>query len=136
MERIKLEEPRPPDVEESKIKPDSQSYSEIEFNRGDKQEESPKVLDHRWNTSEDEFVMSLEGVVKLAVEETVSKRDVLSSILKLYDPLGILSPVSTALKTLFQEICKENEDWDSPHLFIKSCYTLPETCLGNRGFTR
>ena len=38
----------------------------------------------------------------------------MSSISKIFDPLGILSPFFTALKILFQEICNQTVDWDSP----------------------
>ncbi|CAB3996929.1 Hypothetical predicted protein [Paramuricea clavata] len=46
-------------------------------------------------------------------EESVTKRIVLSSIAKVYDPLGLLSPITTVLKILFQAICKDkNITWD------------------------
>lgn len=37
----------------------------------------------------------------------ITKRIVLSSLAKVYDPLGLFSPITTVLKILFQAICKD-----------------------------
>ena len=42
------------------------------------------------------------------------KRVILSTIAKIFDPLGVLSPVFIVLKILFQKICKNSVDWDDP----------------------
>ena len=51
---------------------------------------------------------------KLCAEEIITKRIILSSIAKIFDPLGLLSPVFAAFKILFQEICKKEVDSDTP----------------------
>ena len=33
---------------------------------------------------------------------------------KLYDPLGIISPIFLPVKLIFQELCKLKVDWDEP----------------------
>ena len=33
---------------------------------------------------------------------------------KIFDPLGIISPVTFQIKVLFQEVCKQKIDWDDP----------------------
>ena len=35
-------------------------------------------------------------------------------VAKIYDPLGILSPLTVVMKILFQQICLGKFDWDSP----------------------
>ena len=43
----------------------------------------------------------------------------MSVSLSLYDPLGIVSPITARVKTIFQMVCKEKADWDtnlSPHI--------------------
>eukprot|EP00795_Rhopilema_esculentum_P011404 gene11404-21602_t len=43
----------------------------------------------------------------------VTKREILSSTAKIYDPLGLLSPIVVPLKLLFQELCKKKVNWDT-----------------------
>ena len=43
----------------------------------------------------------------------MTKRSILSSTAKLFDPLGLLCLFIVPLKILFQTLCKENVDWDS-----------------------
>lgn len=48
--------------------------------------------------------------------QTHTKRTVLSQIAKLFDPLGLICPVTTLAKILFQSLWKSPEklDWDTP----------------------
>ena len=41
-----------------------------------------------------------------------TKRNLLSVLASLFDPLGIISPLITYVKVLFQEVCKAKTDWD------------------------
>ena len=41
-----------------------------------------------------------------------TKRNVLSLLASLFDPLGIVSPMTVSMKILFQEICNQKLDWD------------------------
>ena len=70
--------------------------------------ESAKVLgnDHRlqgivWNPHFDEFSFT---PVSSQIEEPITKRKVLSLLAKLYDPLGLLSPVTIKAKMFFQSL--------------------------------
>ena len=40
------------------------------------------------------------------------KRNVISVIGQIYDPLGFLSPVTIRFKTLMQELCKTKVGWE------------------------
>jgi len=86
--------------------------SQSQFHR-QTSEELPKVLGTAWDTEKDHLVVSFEGLT-IYLEQIVTKRVVLSSIAKIFDPLGILSPIFTALKIMFQSLCKVQVDWNSP----------------------
>ncbi len=53
----------------------------------------------------------METVLEMKTE-TVTKREVLSKLAKVYDPLGMVGPVTVTAKLIFQDICRENKDWD------------------------
>ena len=42
----------------------------------------------------------------------VTKRNALSLLAGLFDPLGFVSPVTVSMKILFQEICNQKLDWE------------------------
>ena len=42
----------------------------------------------------------------------MTKRNVLSTLAKVFDPLGVISPLILPAKTLFQEICVQQKGWD------------------------
>ena len=92
---------------------EDQSYSKTGLPQVNPEEEFPKVLGVSWNIKCDKLVFSFDGLTIYLTEESVTKRIVLSSIAKVYDPLGILSPITTVLKILFQVICKDKGiTWD------------------------
>ena len=59
-----------------------------------------KVLGVRWDVPSDQLVFSLDGIVKTAMQIKPTKRNVVSVIGQIYDPLGFLSPVTILFKTL------------------------------------
>ena len=86
---------------------EDQSHSKTGLPQVNPEEEFPKVLGVSWNIKCDKLVFSFDGLTIYLTEESVTKRIVLSSITKVYDPLRILSPITTVLKILFQVICKD-----------------------------
>ena len=59
--------------------------------------------------------MDLSDILKdIAVNATVTKRQVLAASAKVYDPLGFLSPVTIPLKMLHQDLCGKRIGWDEP----------------------
>ena len=96
-----------------KVSEEDQSYSKSGLPQVNPEEEFPKVLGLAWNTKSDKLVFNFDGLTNYLTENSVTKRIVLSSIAKVYDPLGLLSPITTVLKILFQTICKnKNISWD------------------------
>ena len=73
-----------------------------------------KVLGLIWNHFEDHFIFEFNFLIQFARELPLSKRSVLNVIAKLYDPLGLLSPLFTTIKVIIQELCKLKVDWDEP----------------------
>ena len=71
-----------------------------------------KVLGIPWDTAGDKFEFDLSKIGELIEGEKITKRKVLSSIAKLFDPLGIISPITVSMKILFQELCVEQYEWD------------------------
>ena len=90
---------------------DEESYakSKLEPQGGTKGE---KVLGLAWDCESDTIHFSLAHVANKARGLEATKRNVLSLLASLFDPLGIISPVTVSMKILFQEICTSKLDWD------------------------
>ncbi|KAH8334814.1 hypothetical protein KR067_004340, partial [Drosophila pandora] len=73
-------------------------------------ETTNKVLDIHWQPHTD----TLAYKVSLPSEGKITKRQVLSDVSRIFDPLGLLAPVVIQFKMLFQELWVLNLDWDSP----------------------
>ena len=41
-----------------------------------------------------------------------TKRNILRLAALIYDPLGLISPITTRVKTMFQILCKDTLEWD------------------------
>ena len=71
-----------------------------------------KILGMLWDKIEDNLVFRLDDIFKDATNVISTKRNILSVISTVYDPVGYLQPFTMQLKILFQNICKLNIDWD------------------------
>lgn len=67
-----------------------------------------KILGLQWNHSSDVFQFSVSPVGK-----GCTKRSLLSNLAKIFDPLGILSPVTFLIKHLIQRLWYLKLDWDA-----------------------
>ena len=105
-ERLKERE-SPPKEEESFAKLTVGGLDEID------PEKEHKVLGSNWNLSEDTFVIKLYKVVEFAKNLEPTKRNVLRMAAKLFDPLGLVSPVTVVFRMLLQELCLNKCEWDS-----------------------
>ena len=56
----------------------------------------------------------LTGELKPALAKCFTKREVLSKLAGLWDPLGLLTPLTVQYKLGFSQICDLKVDWDSP----------------------
>ena len=69
-----------------------------------------KVLGVSWDLKSDEL-LPLAGVDDI-MPKTLTKREVLSLLSKIYGPSGLLSPVVTPMKIIVQDLWKEKVGWD------------------------
>ncbi|XP_043642439.1 uncharacterized protein LOC122612720 [Drosophila teissieri] len=70
-----------------------------------------KVLGIQWNPGKDVLYLKLKGC-----DATISptKRELLSQLSRIYDPLGLVAPVTVLLKLIFQESWTSVLQWDDP----------------------
>ncbi|GFT82728.1 pro-Pol polyprotein [Trichonephila clavipes] len=65
---------------------------------------SSKVLGIPWDVVHDYFTIDVKGLLQLDTSKPITKRIVLQSAGKIYDPVGFLSPYTIRLKCLLQEL--------------------------------
>ena len=87
---------------------DSESEESFTKQQLKSKESGTKLLGLGWNESEDTIFISFE---KKDSEPT--KRGVLQTLASIYDPLGIVSPVTLMGKIIFRDICDQHLKWDS-----------------------
>jgi len=86
----------------------------------DKEGGVTKVLGLQWNPSMDVF-----GFNVCPSPHTPTKRTVLSTIARIYDPIGFLAPVIFYAKHITQRIWKANVSWDDPlPLDLVNCWSV------------
>ena len=73
---------------------------------------SEKVLGMSWGCESDKFIFCLEKLAEKAKSVVATKRNILSILADLFDPLGIISPVAVSIKMLFQELCLDKVEWN------------------------
>lgn len=71
---------------------------------------SVKTLGLQWSPSEDFFCYNFQ----FSNSETFTKRNIISDIAKIFDPLGWISPCVITAKILIQSLWAERIDWDDP----------------------
>ena len=69
-----------------------------------------KVLGLLWNTTDDHLLVSTEKFEKLVPART--KRQVLTAMASLFDPLGYLSPATMKMRLFLQHLWNQNKNWD------------------------
>ncbi|XP_033150744.1 uncharacterized protein LOC108603731 isoform X1 [Drosophila busckii] len=68
-----------------------------------------KTLGLYWDTKSDNLLFSF---VENSHQVAATKRSILSTVAKFYDPLGLIAPVITRLKIFLQILWKDKLDWD------------------------
>ena len=71
-----------------------------------------KVLGQAWDNDMDEFRFEVAKAGEKAQTLSPTKRNLLSVLASLFDPLSVVSPVIVEAKILFQKVCKAGTDWD------------------------
>ncbi|GBN83092.1 hypothetical protein AVEN_233324-1 [Araneus ventricosus] len=80
-----------------------------------------KILGVHWNSHQDTLQIKITDP-----QEVLTKRQLLSVIARIFDPLGILSPTTIVLKILMQVLWKNQLSWDAsiPHEILKTWKTF------------
>ena len=65
-----------------------------------------------WNTNSDSLTITRLPTIQLKV--TITKRDVLSMIAAIFDPLGYFCSVIIKVKIFMQQLWEKNMSWDDP----------------------
>jgi transposase InsO family protein len=73
--------------------------------------QSPKVLGMKWDPDRDILLFPVSNIIST---KTVTKREILQNTSRIYDPLGLLSPVTIRAKILLQELWQQKFEWDAP----------------------
>ena len=71
-----------------------------------------KVLGLAWDKEKDSVEFDLLKIVEGI--KSVTKRSILGTMAAVFDPLGLICPISVAAKVLFQDLCMEKLGWDDP----------------------
>jgi len=74
-------------------------------------DELVKVLEMRWNVKTDTLTFAKQGNFD-PENGLITKREVLRQISKIYDPMGIISPVTVRSKMFMQSLWKQQLHWD------------------------
>ena len=85
-----------------------------------------KVLRMNWNTHSDEVIFSISVLTEYADSLPLSKRSILKSTSKIYDPMGFISPVTVKMKVLVQagSVHRQNSDSELKGLLSNSSLLL------------
>ena len=73
-----------------------------------------KLLGVIWDNHSDELLVDLSELSHYVKCLPVTKRSVLKLSARIFDPLGVVSPLVIGLKLLFRSLCTDNIDWDDP----------------------
>ena len=91
---------------------DDETYAKVSMGVNNNSDTSEKVLGMIWDCNSDKFIFCLAKLAEKAKSVVATKRNILSILAGLFDPLGIISPVAVSIKMLFQELCLDRVEWD------------------------
>ena len=97
------------DRDEGSVSEDLDSFAKSTLNGKSGTE---KVLGVQWDCIGDRLIMDIAHLFAEASVDTITKRQVLAISSKIYDPLGIISPVTVELKIFHQQLCRQKTEWD------------------------
>lgn len=91
---------------------EDQSYARLTLGTNQHQPlDGQKVLGLCWNTSGVQFIFDVSHLGRDANLEP-KKRDIVGLTSRIYDQMGVISPVIIRFKVLLQGICESKIGWD------------------------
>lgn len=79
-----------------------------------------KVLGLVWKPEEDHFVFDLNGLLDILKDKQNTKRSMLQTSARIFDPIGFLTLFTIRVKHLFQQLWEWGIGWDDPQTWQKS----------------
>ena len=76
------------------------------------EESQVKILGLDWNTDDDCFSFDVIQLIEYLKSLPPTKRSILKISAKIFDPIGLISPITVNFKMWFQELCSNKVDWD------------------------
>ena len=113
MNEIRLNEKLETNTQDVSPLENDESYakSTLPMNESSKKDKL-KVLGLVWENERDTFTFNVDELLQDAAERPSTKRNILGLIAKIFDPLGLISPITAPLKVFLQRLFKENLAWD------------------------
>ncbi|XP_037501540.1 uncharacterized protein LOC119375434 [Rhipicephalus sanguineus] len=71
-----------------------------------------KVLGVPWEHKGDTTALTVRNAASFATNSPATKRTILQTVARVYDPLGYLSPFTVKGKLIFQDLWKRKHSWD------------------------
>ena len=75
---------------------------------------SQKVLGLSWDFEQDTITLKLTAIAKRAENLPATKRNTLRLLAGIFDPLGMIGPITITAKISFQEASRKKINWDDP----------------------
>ena len=76
--------------------------------------DSVNILGLKWNTLSDTLSYTRRSFRSLTSSQLVTKRETLREPAQIYDPLGLVTPVTVKAKILVQTLWQQKLAWDKP----------------------
>ncbi|GFS53870.1 uncharacterized protein TNIN_370761 [Trichonephila inaurata madagascariensis] len=73
-----------------------------------------KTLGLLWKPHPDSFAFKISPMTSNCDNLIVTKKSVISTIARIFDPLGLIGPVMTRVKILLQSLWQSKLDWNDP----------------------
>ncbi|XP_075559900.1 uncharacterized protein LOC142591457 [Dermacentor variabilis] len=73
-----------------------------------------RVLGLVWDKDRDHLAFSMEAILDFLDRNSITKRFILQASARIYDPLGLISPVTVTTKLMFQTLWELGIEWDAP----------------------
>lgn len=94
-----------------KIISDDTTFAKEQVN-GETKNGRNKVLGLEWDRDYDCLVFDFTDFIARSKSIQPTKRNILSLSASIYDPIGIISPITAQVKSLFQCLCVDKSGWD------------------------
>ena len=94
------------------VSEEDESFAKSVVHSPDTSPAAEKVLGVSWNKEDDQLILDVRDIVNRSVmeEPNPTKRDV--ARIKIYDPLGFITPLTVKMKIFCQSLCEKKMGWN------------------------